>query len=293
MAGMRKRWMLSWGVPATLLGTSLVFACGSTEKSGRTTSEAGAGGGDAPTKGQLEPCGVEDLAQYCAKSSCPSSPQDVVPFCPNDDIRGTTRSATECDGTVVSVNFGLGRDDYYFDERGVLVGLKISSDVGHQCPDGTSAIVTEYGETCAAVGEPEDVCEGAPGCNQAEVCGTGGPVFRECPADLDSIYDMQCERGLHYEATGSSCDAGGTVVSVSNGVATVQYTFDASGQLVGTVASDDSPAHRCWGKPCEPYDDVEVLCSGEGGSPATDAGGAGGSGVGGASSDAGGAGGSP
>lgn len=269
----------SWGGAALVLGAALVFACGNTQKPGGTTSEAGVGNGGSEGD-QLEPCGVESLAKLCGQSTCPGSPDDVKPFCGNQ-FSSATRSATACGGTVVSQNYGLGWDKYYFDETGKLVGVLIMSDVGHQCADGRASFVRQYGETCAVSGEPEDLCQGAPGCNQAEVCGTGGPSFRDCPADLDSFDDVHCDSALHYEMAASSCSAG-TIVTVSDGVATVQYTFDEFGELAGTLATDDS-SHRCWGMPCEPDGEVEVLCPGSGGAPATDAGGAGGLAAGGAS----------
>lgn len=274
-----------------VLGAALVFACGATEKPGGSRAEAGAGSGGSPTNGQFEPCAIEDLAQHCASSSCPESPDDVVPFCANDDFRGTTRSATECGGTLVSINYGLGYTDFYFDQDGALVGIVSLSDVGRECSDGHSTLVTQFGETCAAVGEPEDVCEGAPGCNQTEVCGDTGVAFYPCPGDL-ADFEANCSYARRVERYDSTC--GGTIVIADANERVERFTFDQEGKLVGTDANGEMGRHQCWGKPCAPEGPAEVLCTNAGGAPATDAGGAGGSDSGGAGSvDAGGAGGSP
>lgn len=266
----------SLGVGAMVLGAAFAFACGNTEKPGKPAQQAGAdAGGAAPDDDS--PCDLGEIEERCELIDCPTSPEEVTPACTSASTR---RFSTECGGTAIIIQQGLGQQGYFFDREGKLIGLSTMTDKVMTCDDGHTSFSTIVGEICRAVGSPEDVCEGAPGCNQAAVCGTGGPSFRDCPDDLGSFDDVQCDSALHYETAASSCSSG-TIVTVSDGAATVQYTFDEFGELAGTLASDDS-SHRCWGMPCEPDGEVEVLCSGAGGAPATDAGGAGGMAAGGA-----------
>lgn len=258
------------GSSALLLAGAAALACANSEGGG-SHQQAGAGQGGASGSGLWVPCEVLDLATQCAQSGCPESPEDVVLFCTNDF--GTTRSATDCGGTVVSKDFGLGKTNYYFDDMGALMGLSISSDQTRECADGRLTLITQYGEICASLGEAEDLCLAAPTCSQAAVCGETGPGFHPCPSPLDE-FEPDCRYAELIERYASSC--GGTVIVASQQRISQSFTFDEEGNLSGTDATNHQNVHQCWGKPCEPEGEAEVLCTNQGGAPATAEGGAGG-----------------
>jgi hypothetical protein len=260
------------GSSALLLAGATALACANTGEGGGREQQAGAGQGGAAGNGLWIPCEALELATQCAQSSCPESPEEVVPFC-TDDFRGTTRSATDCGGTVVTKDFGLGKTNYYFDDMGALMGLSISSDKGRECADGRVTLVTQYGEICASLGEAEDLCLAAPSCSQGAVCGEAGPGFHPCPGALDE-FDPDCRYAELIERYASSC--GGTVIVARQQHVSQSFTFDEEGNLSGTDATNEQNSHQCWGTPCEPEGEAEVLCTNQGGAPATGEGGAGG-----------------
>ena len=104
-------------------------------------------------------CAPLALAQGCGRADCPSSPDEVELFCGNDP-KTTTRGSTECGGTYVMRNYGLGYTIYYFDEHDELVGIVQATDSGDGCEEGNGPITTTYGETCRATGDAVDLCEG-------------------------------------------------------------------------------------------------------------------------------------
>jgi len=257
---------------ALLLAGTVALACANTSARSGSEQQAGTGHGGASGKGLWVPCEALDLATHCAESTCPESPEDVVPFCTND-FRGTTRSATDCGGTVVSKDFGLGKTNYYFDDMGALMGLSISSDEVRECSDGRETLITQYGEICASLSDAEDLCLAESGCNRAAVCGEAGPGFYPCPSQLDE-FEPDCRYAELVERFASSC--GGTVIVASQQRLSQKFTFDEEGNLSGTDATDDQNVHQCWGKPCEPEGEAEVLCTNQGGAPPSTEGGAGG-----------------
>lgn len=269
--GVRPR---TWGLAssALLLAGAVALACANTSERSGSEQQAGTGHGGVSGEGLWVPCDALDLAAQCAMSSCPESPEDVVPFCTND-FGGTTRSATDCGGTVVSKDFGLGKTNYYFDDMGALMGVSISSDDIRECPDGRETLITQYGEICASLNDAEDLCLSAPGCNRAAVCGEAGPGYYPCPGPLDE-FEPDCRYAELIERFASSC--GGTIIVASQQRLSQSFTFDEEGKLSGTDASGDQNAHQCWGKPCEPEGEAEVLCTNMGGASASTEGGAGG-----------------
>lgn len=258
-------------------GFMLVVAasCEGTSSEGAEQGEGGAGAGGAPPDPFQVPCEIGDLAEYCADRSCPESPDDVQPVC--SARARTTRSDTDCDGTVVSIQRGLGWTSYYFDATGALMGIHTTSDKGTECADGHTTLVRQQGEICAFVGTSEDLCP-AP-CNTDVACENVGVSVVDCPEDLAS-FEPLCKSGAFTAQYESSC--GGTIIEVG-AVAHVQtFTFDESGALVGTVLLGDVGDRSCWGVPCEPTGERDLLCIGDGGGGGGEGGDAGSGGAGGA-----------
>ena len=124
------------------------------------------GAGGAGVGGQHDDgCAPLPLAEAC-EDGCPASPDEVQLFC-TSDFRTTTRGLTECGGTYVHLNYGLGYTTYYFDENDALIGILRASDAGDGCEESNGPITTTYGETCRATGDAVDLCEGSAGAGGA------------------------------------------------------------------------------------------------------------------------------
>ena len=153
-----------------LVVTVLALA-GGCAGSGEGADDAGAGGGGAGGA-RDDGCAPLPLEEGCT-AGCPSSPDDVQLFC-TGDFRTTTRGITECGGSYVKVNYGLGYSTYYFDQNDVLVGKVSATDAGGGCTEGNGPITTTFGETCRATGEAVDLCAGSAGGGGAGGNGAGG-----------------------------------------------------------------------------------------------------------------------
>ena len=156
-----------------LLAAALMGAC---SESGDGVDGAGAGGAGGAGDVGDEACAPRPLEEGCT-AGCPSSPDDVQLFC-TSDFRTTTRGGTECGGTYVKLDYGLGYTTYYFDANDELVGRVSATDKGSGCMAGNGPITTTFGETCRAIGEAVDLCEddggGGAGGDGAGGTGIGG-----------------------------------------------------------------------------------------------------------------------
>jgi hypothetical protein len=98
---------------------------------------------------------------------------------------------------------------------------------------------------------------------ERDSCGPFGAGFIECPTQIDGVLKA-CEFAP-VERYQSSC--GGVFVEASNGVQTQRWSFDADGELIGTLASGDVGDCEFWGTLCSPVGEAELLCGagGQGG----------------------------
>lgn len=118
----------------------------------------------APKEGvPAEGVPAEGLAEYCARESCPSSPEGVEPMCavcpaategaPRCIMRSfgrTTRFPSSCGGDSVELNFGFEVTQWNFDADGQLIGRAWGNDTGSS---------EHYGRQCTRMGdESQDIC---------------------------------------------------------------------------------------------------------------------------------------
>lgn len=154
------------------LAAALLAMAGGCEGSRDGVDDPAAGGAGAGAGGVRDDgCAPLPLEEGCT-AGCPASPDDVQPFC-TGDFRTTTRGSTECGGSYVMRNYGLGYSTYYFDENDELMGIVSATDAGDGCVEGNGPIKTTFGETCRATGEAVDLCEGSGG-DGSGGDGTGG-----------------------------------------------------------------------------------------------------------------------
>lgn len=173
-SGMRSTWIVG-----ALLVVGTFAGCGGTSaRSGDSgPGQAGAavepstggGGAAAGATGQAGSAGqgaappvVHEVAEFCAASPCPTSPENVTPFCvacpasPEGDGPGckanifgrTHRYPSSCGGDSVEVSYGFDTTVWQFDADGRLIGISWRSDTSSQT----------YGRQCTPTGDSVDLC---------------------------------------------------------------------------------------------------------------------------------------
>lgn len=226
------------GTRQRLCGLWLAFGCALAGCGGNARGSAIEAAGGTSTQTGIDPnyddddlpdsCDVQPLSEACPETvQCPTEPDDVGLFC--NGTTQTTRSATDCGGTMVDVNNGLGGDAWYFDADGKLVGLRSTSDIIGDCDDP----VTTYGEVCDTVGEAEDLCLAA--CANQPPLTDDGAVLTEADYDFASLCTGKNARQITQAAT--ICGGQLYVVRLDDGF-TENYCFDEAGRLIGRSRED-------------------------------------------------------
>jgi hypothetical protein len=207
------------------------------DSSGCTVGDAESHGSDL-TLAQLEAdCGVLELTSY----------------------------RTSCGGTYVESDGGVTLATWLFDADGKLIG-------GSYEDEGTCS---SWGSTtCTSVGIGRPLCGENGPCVTHTSCAEWGANFH-CPEQLDDVSIICGFAEVELDRYTSDC--GGTLVKASNGVQTVDYSFDAEGILIGVSAIGDVGDCDQWGTRCEPVGTAErVFCDAPGGGGEGGVGGAGG-----------------
>lgn len=237
-----------WGL-GLALGCSLV-GCGGSSARGSDVDTTGTGGSEP------EPCKLHPLSAICPSSAqCPTAPDDVPLVC-NSTYQETTSAATECGGTVVHVNYGLGGAFWYFDDSGKLVGVRSVSDTGPRCGD--SVGVTTYGEICSAIGQEEDRCLAA--------CTNQAPLLEDGAMLTEENYDFDglCAEETTWQVTQAATVCGGKLYEVSRSDGSFErYCFDDAARLIGRSyqGSQGGKPPDVVGATCQPGGPEQPLCA--------------------------------
>lgn len=252
-----RKWSGRWLVlAATWVGCGAIERDPAAQPAPTETNEAGAPPNDGTQNSGsrlVATCPPEPLEKGCGNRRCPSTVDDVELRCGTNGR--TSRSATACGGTAVTVGFGFGADIWYFNGNGKLVGLVLEGDVIADCPDSTLSSAHSYGETCEAVGEPEDACAAGCGgdpieCGDERIC---PPTYRDLPHDV-------CQSGGGMTSTTTSC--GGTIVTmVTREGAGRYFCFDPQENLIGQgTQNEDGTRTLERGVDCEARGTTLNLC---------------------------------
>jgi hypothetical protein len=175
------------------------------------------------------PCKYEQLADFCASSDCPSSPDSF------DEICGVgvalSQGRTSCAGTVVVQSLRFVQEAWYFDAQGTLTGVVSTSDEVVTCADGHHTNTRVYGVACAAQGGLQDACGAADACGAPLTC-DAGPA---CPLRAADVLASFCSEPstLDVSATGTTC--GGAMVTVERADEQVRHCYDTQDRLIGVA----------------------------------------------------------
>lgn len=241
-------WLVSLLVGCSLAG------CGGNSNDSDMAAAGGATtqtGNDPDDASDTENCKVHPLSDACPEpAQCPTGPDDVKLTC--NTHSQTTRAATECGGTMVHVDYGLGGSAWYFDANGKLVGLGSTSDIVTDCDE----ILTIYGEVCDTVGETEDLC--------LATCADQPPLVQDGTVLAETDYDFVglCSGGGPYQITQAPTACGGNLYTVTRDDGWHErYCFDDAGNLIGSSREDpEGEVAEALGATCIADGRIEPLC---------------------------------
>ena len=245
-----------------ILGALVIAACSDNSPSGAQSENGGTAGG----QGEPTPTGrCQEHADCASFGDCSTNLAELENRCDSADF---TSYATKCGGTYVESEEGVTASSWLFDAQGKLIG---------GTHEGEGSCSTWGPTNCPTVGKGTSVCGPAAGeCISHDTCSIWGANF-DCPATLDDVEALCALGEIMIERYASDC--GGTYVNATNYVQQSEWTFDATGNLIGTASLGDVGDCDYWGTRCHPIGDPQSLCNtgGAGGAGAEDAsGGAGG-----------------
>lgn len=242
-----------------ILGALAIAACSDNSP----TDAQNEAGGTAGVGGQGEPTPTGHCEEHADCESFGDCTTDLAELESQCDSADFTQFATKCGGTYVeSEDGGVTASSWLFDAQGKLIG-------GTYEDEGTCS---NWGPTnCPTVGKGTSLCEPAAGeCIAHDTCSIWGANF-DCPATFDDV-EALCNLGeIIIERYASDC--GGTYVNATNYVQQSEWTFDATGKLIGAASLGDVGDCDYWGTRCQPIGKPQSLCT-AGGAGAGGAGGA-------------------